>query len=252
MSYYNEMEKERLENCNKMREVRGYKENKEDLSNKKNRFSKDESLVNNTKKKVKKINYAVETILTSIGELNSHKYAWSFGCDDLDQFYKDNINLPTSVINNLKQLSKLQKSLEDHLGINDLIILDFFRLLNCVDLADTTLRIMKKEGLTVNINTIIETIKRIHVEHLLNFNIPKKVLDRFKNNKNVKATRPNTEFSYRYSDDIHIKFEVELNSSFGNKTSRKENSLFRLGSSQDKKKSKSKRKYYKRNRFDLE
>lgn len=234
-----------------MAEVRSYKRPPESLGNKKKRYSQEKILVKKSKREISKINDAVDTILSSIREINDNKYAWSLGCDNTEQLLRDHINLPFNLINNLNQLSTLKNSLEPKWSVNDLAVLDFFRLLKCEDLVNTTLRIIDKESQSVDIKTIIKTIKRIHIEQLMNFHIPKDVLGRFCRNKYVKPTRPNTVSSYQSTHDIHIKFEIKLDPSFAKSSSKGGKLLSILDTTQEKRKVSKKKKPISRHKFKL-
>ena len=199
----------------KMAEVRRFKRPPESLGNKKKRYSEDTELMKKTKREINNINNAVDTILISMCELNDNKYALSLGCDNAEQLLRGHINLTSNHINSLLKLSKMKIKLVSKWDIDDLVVLDFFRLLNCEDLTNTTLKIIEKENQTVDIETVINTIKRIHVENLTSFQIREGLLARFCKNKYVKPTRPNNCTSHQSNEDIHIKFEIKLNSSFG-------------------------------------
>jgi len=219
-----------------MAEVRMNKRPPESLENKKKRCSEDKALVKESEKERSNINNAVNTILNSIRKLNDNKYAWSLGCDNTEQLLREHINLPFNLINNLNKLSKLKISLEPEWSVNDIVVLDFFRFLKCKGLVNTTLKIIDKESLSIEIKTIIKTIKRIHVEHLTNFYIPEDVLERFCQNKYVIPTRPKTYNSYEIDYDIHTEFEIKLNPSFAKSPSKPDKMFGRLGISQEKRK----------------
>jgi len=245
MSTYNYYQKQ--VDREKMAEVRSCKRSAESLEHKKKRCSEDKVLVKKSKREIKNINDAVDTILSSIREIKDNKCAWSLGCDNTEQLLKEHINLPFNFINNLDKLGKLQISLQPKWNVTDLVVLDFFRSLKCEELVNLTLRIIDKKSQSIDMKTIIKTIKQVHVEHLTNFNIPEDVLDRFCRNKYVKPTRPNIISSRQSEHNIHIKFEIKLDPSFVKKASKSDKFLGLLdipqGKRSKKKKSKSLHKF---------
>ncbi|GAA6203877.1 hypothetical protein [Thalassotalea sp. SU-HH00458] len=206
--HYNEKQAKR----EKMAEIRKYKKPTESLVNKKKRCSENTALVEETEREISNINEAVDTILHSIGKLNKEE-AWSIGCDNTKQLFTERLHLLPSIANKLKELSKLKTTFEPQGVINDLVVLDFFKQLNCEDLAKTTLKIIKQKNRSIDLDTVIKTIKRIHVEHLKNFYIPEDVLVRFCNNRYVMPTRPEADSSDQTSN-IHFEFEVKVNPTF--------------------------------------
>jgi hypothetical protein len=234
-----------------MAEVRSCRRSTESLEHKKKRCSENKVLVKKSKREINNINDAVDTILSSIREIKDNKYAWSLGCDNTEQLLKEHINLPFNLINNLNQLSKLKNSLEPKWSVNDLSVLDFFRLLKCEELVNATLRVIDKESLSVDIKTIIKMIKRIHVGQLMNFHIPKDVLGRFCRNKYVKPTRPNTVRSCQSAHDIHIKFEIKLDPYFSKGSSKSVKLLGLLDVPQESRETSKKKKFISRHKFKL-
>jgi hypothetical protein len=112
-------------------------------------------------------------------------------------------------MNKLRTLNKFKRSVLNDRQLDDLSVLDLFEMLKSPDLVDTTLRIIEEENRKPTLIVVIETIKKIHVDGLKNFNIPRQTLNTFCNCHYVKPTRKTNDL-ITMGETIHQKFEQKL------------------------------------------
>ena len=202
-------EQERQSNREIMAEVRSYKRRSESLQNKKKRYTEDQTVVDMANKNIGKINKAMTKLLLAVEELDSDKYALSLGYDSNKELFHDTVNMPTSMATKLIRLAKLRRKLGKKWQVDDYKVLELCDQLADEDLIDTTFRIIQEKDKLVCLKTVINTIKRIYVKRLKNFNIKKETLSKFITNKYVKPTRKINDLVLGGAD-IHTKFEYAL------------------------------------------
>jgi hypothetical protein len=193
----------------RMAEVRSYKRRTEDISNKIRRCSSNKELVANTNKAIENINNAIDTLMTNINIIDCNESAWALQCNTTDELFNKKTKCSRPLMNKLRNLNKFKRSVLKAKNIDDLSVLDLFEMLKSPDLVDTTLRIIEEENRKPTLIVVIETIKKIHVDGLKNFNIPRQTLNTFCNCHYVKPTRKTNDL-ITMGETIHQKFEQKL------------------------------------------
>jgi len=206
-------------NREKMAEARRYKKRAESLESKIKRCSENEKLVKKTELEIENVNACIDEIMKSLSYLCKNESAWALKYSNTKALCEAKINLPKQVCNNLLGLIKTQASFKSKLSFDELRMLDFIRLIGDDDVINTALRVIEEEGGSFDLNTLIVTIKRIHIDRLKNLRIPIKTLVKFCDNRYVKVTRPKTVLAAAFRD-VHEQFEVELAPALANKSDR--------------------------------